>query len=137
MSDFNPKYTEEYRKELRNFSTTSEWILWEYLCRRQIEGVKFRRQFGVGPFIADFFSFELLLAIEVDGDIHLSEQAQRYDKERENFFLDYGVITIRFTNDEIRGNIPKVVEQIRLVTRERIAHLALRVPPARKTRRAR
>jgi very-short-patch-repair endonuclease len=43
--------------------------LWQKL-RRQSLGYKFRRQYGIGKYIIDFYCQELRLAIEVDGITH-------------------------------------------------------------------
>jgi very-short-patch-repair endonuclease len=44
------------RKELRNSATAAEAVLWTYLKESQLDGKKFRRQSGVGPYIVDFFA---------------------------------------------------------------------------------
>ena len=41
----------EQRRELRKNSTAAEVALWQMLKNRQIEGVKFRRQFSIEPYI--------------------------------------------------------------------------------------
>ncbi len=48
----------------------AEVILWSKLQSRQVDGLKFRRQYSVGRFVVDFYCSELKLAIEVDGDSH-------------------------------------------------------------------
>jgi very-short-patch-repair endonuclease len=80
---FNPKESEKYRRRLRNESTTPERVLWSKLRGRQVEGYKFRRQFGIGIFVVDFYCSELKLAIEVDGDPHAGEREEEYDRYRE------------------------------------------------------
>jgi len=44
------------------------------LRNRQLEGVKFRRQQPIGPYIVDFASFEKNLIIEIDGGQHNEEE---------------------------------------------------------------
>ncbi|USN59528.1 MAG: DUF559 domain-containing protein [Candidatus Peribacteria bacterium] len=41
-------------------------MLWEVLRNRKYEGIKFRRQHAFGRYIADFYSDELKLVIELD-----------------------------------------------------------------------
>ena len=43
-------------KKLRKNSTDAEQLLWEYLRRKGIENVKFRRQQPIGKYIADFIA---------------------------------------------------------------------------------
>jgi very-short-patch-repair endonuclease len=50
----NPEETLKFRKELRNNLTPAEAFLWSHLKRKQLEGRKFRRQHGIGPFIGIF-----------------------------------------------------------------------------------
>lgn len=47
--------------------TSAEIALWLRLKGRQLGGVKFRRQFGVGSFVLDFYAPALRLGIELDG----------------------------------------------------------------------
>ena len=52
------------RRELRTCGTSAEAAMWRMLKSRQVENVKFRRQFGVGAYVIDFYSPELRLGIE-------------------------------------------------------------------------
>ena len=56
----------EYAKQNREVMTPSEKALWQYLRGRKL-GVKFRSQQPVGAYILDFYSAEVRLGIEVDG----------------------------------------------------------------------
>ena len=53
----------ELRRELRTHGTSAEATLWLMLKARQVDGVKFRRQFSVGPYVLDFYSPELRLCV--------------------------------------------------------------------------
>ena len=64
---FNRKEKEVQRKELRSNGTKYEATLWLILKNRQIDGVRFRRQFSVGEYILDFYCPELKLGIELTG----------------------------------------------------------------------
>lgn len=67
---------------------------------RQLAGVKFRRQYGVGPFVIDFYCPEFKLAIEVDGHSHESPEAKKHDAERQKAIEHYGIRFLRFTDEE-------------------------------------
>ena len=54
----------------RSNMTGPETRLWSRLRARQLQGLKFRRQHGIGPYIVDFYCLEQSLVIEVDGDSH-------------------------------------------------------------------
>src|SRR5256885_1095580 len=57
-------------RRLRRNETEAENILWQQLRNRKLEGLKFRRQFPIGPFFADFCCLERKLIVEVDGGQH-------------------------------------------------------------------
>ena len=70
-----PKYPVSKMKRqqalrLRKNSTDVELILWRLLRSRQLKGIKFRRQVPIGPWIADFVTFEQKVIIEADGSQH-------------------------------------------------------------------
>ncbi len=71
---FNQNWSLERRRELRGNMTDPEKRLWAGL-RQRILGAKFRRQFGIGPYIVDFYSPINKIVIEVDGDSHSSPEA--------------------------------------------------------------
>lgn len=73
---YNKHQQKETRRLLRRNATQAEQILWERLRNSQL-GVKFRRQYGIGHYIADFCCPRKKLVVEVDGGIHL-EKEQAY-----------------------------------------------------------
>lgn len=91
--------------------TEPEIKLWQYLRNEQL-GVKFRRQHGIGEYIADFYCPKLKLVIEIDGESHFHDNAIEYDNIRTNFFKSLGIEVIRFNNKEIMTNIEGVCENI-------------------------
>ena len=67
-------------KDLRNNMTIAEKKLWfEYL-----RGHKYRfvRQKVIGNYILDFYCRKLKLGIEIDGETHLGDKNEEYDKIR-------------------------------------------------------
>ena len=112
------------RKELRNEGTAAEATLWLSLKGRQVEGMRWRRQFGVGPYILDFYCPQLHLCIELDGAPHYTIQGGENDLQREEWLLqEHGIRTIRFENKDIFINHEGVIESIREVTREILSTL--------------
>ncbi len=105
---FNLKSFKGRRVELRKNQTEPEKKLWLGLRSGQL-GVKFRRQHGIGNYIVDFYSSELSLVIELDGDSHFSEQGFKYDQRRDHYLKQLGLTVIRFTNDEVMRNYEGVV----------------------------
>ena len=103
--DWNMHYGSDYiskqkARELRANSTEAEVCLWKFLRNRKL-GYKFRRQHSIGIYIADFYSHELKLVIEVDGEIHSNEQQMKWDKGRTMDFNLSGIEVLRFNNNEV------------------------------------
>jgi len=100
------------RKDLRKKSTKAEKILWEYLRNRNLAGFKFKQQYSVDSFIIDFYCPKVKLGIEVDGEVHFTEEAKNYDENRSEFLSDFGIDIIRFRNDDIYNNLKVVLNTI-------------------------
>lgn len=112
------------RKELRNEGTSAEATLWLSLKGRQVEGMRWRRQFGVGPYILDFYCPQLHLCIELDGAPHYTIQGGENDLQREELLLqEHGIRTIRIENKDVFDHHDAVIEYIRGVTREILSTL--------------
>ena len=73
---------------------------------------KFRRQFSVGSYVIDFYSAEVKLGIELDGDSHFELGAREYDEKRRRFIEAFGIQIVRFLNTEIYDNLYGVLEKI-------------------------
>lgn len=100
----------ERARQLRNGSTPTEIMLWKYLKRRQRLGYDFHRQKPFHRFIVDFYCNELFLAIEIDGISH--EGKYEYDKERQKRIECLGVKFLRFTDEQVKYNVGKVIKII-------------------------
>ena len=94
-------------RQLRRDATTAEALLWEALRDRRLDGLKFRRQHPVRPFVLDFFCPACKLAIELDGDIHDDQREQ--DEARTEYLVSLGYRVIRFNNEEVFTVLPTVV----------------------------
>ena len=101
----------EKAKEMRNNMTDAEKLLWEALGSKNT-GDKFRRQHVIGDFIADFVCLPKRLIIEVDGGYHNDDTQQSLDEQRTKILNHLGFEVIRFTNEEVLGNLDGVVNQI-------------------------
>lgn len=100
------------RRELRRSLTSQELKLWFQLKNNKL-GVKFRRQHGIWPYIADFYCKEANLVIEIDGQEHRAEK--EYDEERNNYMKTLELKVLRFWNSEVDKNIYGVLEKIKEV----------------------
>ncbi len=109
---YNKSTEKQKRKELRNQMPLAEVVLWSRIRKRGISGFKFRRQYGVGPYVVDFYCPELKLAIELDGDSHFQEGAEEYDGNRQQTIEQLGIRFLRFTNRDVYKNLNAVLEAI-------------------------
>jgi very-short-patch-repair endonuclease len=107
------------RKELRNSPTPAEALLWRYLQRRQLLGKKFRRQYGIGRYIVDFFCVDCDIAVELDGAPHFGELGEEYEATRTAFLGGLGIEVIRFENSVVFQNTEAVLDTIREAIRRR------------------
>ena len=76
--------------------TLPEGKLWQAL-RTRPEGLKFRRQHPLGPFIADFYCASAKLVIEVDGSMHGIEDWAASDFRRDEWISRAGVAYCSYT----------------------------------------
>ena len=97
-------------RELRADMTDAERRLWACLSGRKVAGVRFNRQFPIGPFICDFVSRGLRLVIEVDGGQHGTRADQ--DVARTRFIESQGYRVIRFWNNDVLEHLEGVVIEI-------------------------
>ena len=115
MKRIKPQHT-SFARKLRQNQTDVEKILWYKLRNKQVENIKFRRQYVIGEYIADFISVEKKLIIELDGGQHNEESAKNYDQKRTIFLENKGYKVLRFWNNEVLENLPEVLESIRKAT---------------------
>lgn len=109
---FDKPSTLEKRRELKKNQTESEIIMWDRLRAKRFKGIKFRRQYGIGEYIVDFYSPKLMLAVEIDGNQHYKEEGLEYDGIRSEYLNSIGIKVIRFRNEEVLNNIEKVMRKL-------------------------
>ena len=102
----------EKRKLLRKNLTPAEAALWRILKAKQLNGVKFRRQFSVGPYILDFYCPSHKLAIELDGAHHYTEEGMANDKVRDAFLKQHGIDVLRVENKIVFENEAQLISLI-------------------------
>ena len=108
----------DQRKELRKHSTPAEARLWLALKGKQLGGIRWRRQFSIGPYILDFYSPAAKLAVELDGAKHYTESGVEGDFLRMKYLYSRGVRVLRFENIEIWQNLEGVLDVIQKATED-------------------
>jgi very-short-patch-repair endonuclease len=104
-----PERTERAR-QLRREMTMPERLLWSKLRARRLEGLKFRRQFVIGPYVADFCCPEKRLVVELDGDSHAGMEAR--DARRTAYLMAQGYRVIRYQNRDVLRDPTIIAEAI-------------------------
>lgn len=108
---YNKKTEKEKRRVLRNEMTYCENIMWIHLRKKQL-GVRFLRQYSVDQFVIDFYSPEIKLAIELDGNVHDNLDQKAYDEVRQKYLEKFNITFVRITNDELMGNANMAFKKI-------------------------
>ena len=108
---YNPKLT-ALAKKLRNESTETEIYLWLRLKGKQMYGYDFHRQKPIDNYILDFFCYELLLGIEVDGYSHEFLEVYNKDKIKEKRMNELGISILRFSDFEVLRDMENIIRAI-------------------------
>ncbi|TCT21617.1 endonuclease domain-containing protein [Thermomonas haemolytica] len=93
---------------MRRAATDAERVLWRRLRAGQLDGLKFRRQHPIPPYIADFCCVELKLVVELDGGQHAADA----DVVRTRRLEAQGWNVLRFWDNAVLSNVESVVEAI-------------------------
>lgn len=110
-------WLKEKAKQLRQYPTEAETILWEGL-RNKKSGFVFKRQYIIDEYIVDFICLARKLIVEVDGKYHSKGEQQELDSIREQRLKAMGFRLLRFTNEEIMCNNDSVLTKIKQALNE-------------------
>ena len=101
--------------------TKEERHLWYDFLRTYL--VRFSRQKVLGKYIADFYSAEAKLVIELDGSQHFEDGSIEKDAERTKFLESYSLKVIRIPNNEISRNFRGVCAYIDAAVKQSLSQL--------------
>ena len=105
-------------KNLRKNMTKEEARLWyQFLCRYPL---RFRRQYIIGNYIADFYCHSAKLVVELDGSQHCDPKEIEYDRKRTTYLHSQGLEVLRFSNLDVMRHFKSVCETIDNVIRVKI-----------------
>ena len=95
---------------LRKSLTKEEAQLWyQFLCRYPL---RFRRQYVIGNYIADFYCHQAKLVVELDGSQHCTPEEMEYDTNRTKYLESLGLKVLRFSNLDVLRQFRSVCETI-------------------------
>ena len=119
-----PKHNKQlvpFARQLRKEMTKEERHLWYDFLRTY--PVRFSRQKVLGKYIADFYSAEAKLVIELDGSQHYEDSNVGKDAERTAFLEGYSLTVIRIPHIEINRNFRGVCEYIDAAIKQSLSQL--------------
>ncbi len=74
--------------------------------------MKFFRQYSIGPYILDFYSPGLKLAVELDGGQHNLPEGREYDAARSEYLQAHGIEVLRFWNNDVLLDVQSVLSKV-------------------------
>lgn len=108
-----PAETFENAKKLKRKMTKAEKTLWHELRNRNLSSYKFRRQHPIAWYVADFYCHQAKLVIELDGEVHDTDEMKNHDERRNSIMEDFDIKVLRFKNEEVFDSLDKVMEEIK------------------------
>jgi very-short-patch-repair endonuclease len=90
-----PRTTKDRAKDLRRRMSLPEVLLWKSLRGRKLQGLHFRKQHPIGPYVLDFYCEAERLAVEVDGGAHSFGDRPERDERRDAWLSAQGITTLR------------------------------------------
>jgi len=103
-----PTKTRQHARELRQRGTDAERKLWYHLRGGRLNGMKFRRQHPIPPYVVDFYCDAHKLVVELDGAQH----NEGVDRERSRFLAAQGLKILRYWDNEVLQQADAVLAAI-------------------------
>ena len=110
----------EMASRLRQALNLPEGLLWKALKARRQDGLHFRRQHPLGPYVLDFYCSRARLCVEVDGYSHGAADRPERDAERDEWLLEQGVETLRLRAGLVLEDLDAALAMIRTAARARL-----------------
>jgi very-short-patch-repair endonuclease len=103
----------DFAKGQRSQMTRAEALFWQQVRGKRLDGLKFKRQVPIGPYVVDFLCAARRLIVELDGRPHEATERLRRDRERDAWLKGQGFIVLRFSNDLALGGMDLLLQGIR------------------------
>ena len=101
-------------RELGRNQSDAERALWAKIRNKQFFGMKFFRQYSIGPYILDFYCPAVKLAVELDGGQHNQSDKRERDAARSEYLKAQRIDVMRFWNNEVLLDIESVLSKLAL-----------------------
>ena len=110
----------EVARSLRRSLTLPEGLLWKALKARRQDGLHFRRQHPLGPYVLDLYCSRTRLCVEVDGDSHSAADRPERDAARDRWLARQGIETLRLRAGLVLEDLDAALGRIRTAVRARL-----------------
>ena len=101
----------KFARTLRSEMSLPEVLLWRELRGKPL-GMKFRRQFPVLGYVADFACTEVRLLIEIDGIVHDMGDQPDKDVKRDAMLTDRGWQVVRIPAKDVLADVGRCAASI-------------------------
>ena len=108
----NDPTLKQRRRELRRNQSDAERAFWAKVRNKQFFGMKFFRQYSIGPYILDFYCPTVKLAVGLDGGQHNRSDNREHDTTRSDYLKAQGIDVMRFWNNEVLLDIQSVLSEL-------------------------
>jgi very-short-patch-repair endonuclease len=105
-----------------------EILLWQRL-RGSPEGIAFRKQHPIDPYVADFYCAASRLVIEIDGKAHDMGDRPKRDEGRSSFLAERGYHLLRVAAPDVLNDPDSVAQSIVTYAADPLHHRAARGGP--------
>ncbi len=119
------EFAKSQRARANEFSST----VWQWLRNRQCHGQKFRREFPIPPYTADFCCVELQLIIEIDGEPHTTAAGRAHDASRDQFLKELGYEVLRVPGYGVLREAGTAFRQIEAAVKSRMEEVSRKTTP--------
>ncbi len=107
--DYNRNLIEHARENRKNMTPAEQKMWFDIIPNLPM---KFLRQRVIGNYIADFYCASKKLVIEIDGDSHFSNEAEKSDEARTAYLESLGIRVVRYKNDDVLTNPNEVFKDL-------------------------
>jgi very-short-patch-repair endonuclease len=127
-----PERLRDFAKEQRASMPRAEGLFWERVRAGRLNGLKFKRQVPITPYIVDFLCVAAKVVIELDGPGHDAPEQQAHDAKRDAWLRSQGFVVLRFPNEYVTENCGAVLDVVLAAVDARLCPSpgSLRSPPS-------
>ena len=90
-----------FARDQRGRATELAHAVWQIVRNRRCRNQKFRREYPIPPYTADFCCVALNLIVEVDGEHHQTEEGRERDGRRDRYLAERGHTLLRIPGYQV------------------------------------